>query len=160
LRKRFEQEYHVASSLDHPNLVRALELGDHDGAPFIVMELVDGPSLGDQIERDGKLQEAHAVRIISQVAEALEAGHKQRIIHRDVKPDNILLASDGLAKLTDLGLCKDIEGGDGLTRTSSGLGTPNFMAPEQFSDAKHADARCDIYSLGATLYMAVTGQLP
>jgi hypothetical protein len=160
LRKRFEQEFHVASSLGHPHLVRALHLGEEGGTPYIVLEFVDGPSLGDRIERDGALPEDEAVRIITQVAGALEAAHRQRIIHRDVKPDNILLTPQGTAKLTDLGLAKDVEGGGGLTRTAAGLGTPNFMAPEQFRDAKNADARCDVYSLGATLYMAVTGQLP
>ena len=159
-RKRFEQEFVVASSLDHPNLVRALHAGCVGDTPYIVMEFVDGPSLGDCIERSGRLPEAEAVRIISQVGEALQFAHGRRVIHRDVKPDNILLAPDGRAKLTDLGLAKDIDTNNRLTRASAGLGTPNFMAPEQFSDAKHADARCDIYSLGATLYMALTGVLP
>jgi serine/threonine protein kinase len=83
-----------------------------------------------------------------------------RVLHRDIKPDNILLTPDGTAKLTDLGLAKDTEAAFDLTRPMTGLGTPNFMAPEQFRDAKHADARCDVYGLGATLYMAVTGKLP
>src|SRR5262249_21557363 len=128
--------------------------------PYMVMEFVDGPSLGDRIEREGRLPEAEAVRVITQVAQALHHAHRQQVIHRDVKPDNILLAADGRAKLTDLGLAKDCEAGPALTRASTGLGTPNFMAPEQFRDAKNADPRCDIYSLGATLYMAITGELP
>ncbi len=160
VRKRFEQEFVVASSLDHPHVVRALQAGREGDTPYIVMEFVDGPSLGDCIEKQGRLPEAEAVRIITQIAEALHFAHGRRVIHRDVKPDNILLAPDGRAKLTDLGLAKDFDAETHLTRPSAGLGTPNFMAPEQFSDAKHADARCDVYSLGATLYMALTGVLP
>ena len=82
------------------------------------------------------------------------------MIHRDVKPDNVLITPDGVAKLTDLGLVKDVEGELNLTRTGRGLGTPHFMAPEQFRNAKNADIRCDVYSLGATMYMMVTGKMP
>jgi serine/threonine protein kinase len=160
LLKRFEQEFTVASSLRHPHLVRALQFGRDGETPYILMEFVDGPSLGDRIEQDGRLPEAEAVRILTQVAEALHYAHQHRVIHRDVKPDNILLAPDGSAKLTDLGLAKDFEADMHLTRASAGLGTPNFIAPEQFNDAKHADPRCDVYALGATLYMALTGVLP
>jgi serine/threonine protein kinase len=97
---------------------------------------------------------------MAQVCQGLHRAHKQNLIHRDVKPDNILLTADGIAKLTDLGLVKDVEGEMNLTRTGRGLGTPHFMAPEQFRNAKSADIRCDIYSLGATLYMMVTGKMP
>jgi serine/threonine protein kinase len=160
LLKRFEQEFTVTRSLDHPHLVRALQFGSQGTVPYIVMEFVDGPSLGDRIEREGRLPEGEAVRIITQAAEALQYAHQRGVIHRDVKPDNILLGPDGRARLTDLGLAKDGAAALRLTRPSSGLGTPNFMAPEQFSDAKNADARCDVYALGTTLYMAITGTLP
>jgi serine/threonine protein kinase len=159
-RKRFEQEFHVTRNLNHPNLVRALRLCRDGGVPYLVLEYVDGESLGERIESKGRLPEAEAVRIITAVAGVLQAAHKQRVVHRDIKPDNILLTPDGTAKLTDLGLAKDVEASFDLTRPMTGLGTPNFMAPEQFRDAKHADARCDVYGLGATLYMAVTGKLP
>ena len=159
-RKRFEQEFHVTRNLNHPNLVRAHRLGRADGVPFLVLELIDGPSLGERIEGQGPLPEAEAVRIISDIAGVMQAAHQQRVVHRDIKPDNILLTADGTAKLTDLGLAKDVEASFDLTRPMTGLGTPNFMAPEQFRDAKHADALCDVYGLGATLYMAVTGKLP
>ena len=158
--KRFEQEYNAARQLDHPNIVRALELDNTGSTPYMVMEFVEGESLGSKLERDGKLPEADAKRLIIQVAQGLYKAHKERLVHRDVKPDNILITPDGRAKLADLGLVKEVETDLNLTRTGRGLGTPNFMAPEQFRNAKNADARCDIYSLGATLYMMVTGETP
>ncbi len=158
--KRFEQEFQAARRLGHPNVVRALDFGHDNNRHFLVMEYVEGPSLGQCIIKKGPLPEAEAVKIAVQIAQALHAAHEAGLIHRDVKPDNILLSKDGRVLLTDLGLVKDLDADQNLTKTRSGLGTPNFMAPEQFSDAKHADRRCDIYSLGATLYMAVTGQLP
>ena len=103
---------------------------------------------------------AEAVRIITQVAQALHYAHQRQVIHRDIKPDNILVLPDGRAKLTDFGLAKDFNNDMDLTRHAAGLGTPHFMAPEQFTSAKVVDCRADIYSLGATLYNAVTGHLP
>jgi serine/threonine protein kinase len=160
LRKRFEQEFRAARKLDHPHIVRGIDFGQEGDKPYLVLEFVDGPSLGDVIDRQGRLPEKEAVRIGVQVAQALGEAHRKRIIHRDVKPDNILLTREGEAKLTDLGLVKNNEIDLDLTRPSSGMGTLNFMAPEQFGDAKHADERCDVYSLGATLYFAITGELP
>lgn len=160
LLKRFEQEFKAASLIDHPNVVKALDYSGIGPNPFLVMEFVDGESLGQRIERDGKIPESEAIRLIGQVCEGLHRAHKQGLIHRDVKPDNIMVGSDGMAKLTDLGLVKDVEGEMNLTRTGRGLGTPHFMAPEQFRNAKNADVRCDVYSLGATLYALVTGETP
>jgi serine/threonine protein kinase len=160
LLKRFEQEFRAASRLDHPHIVRALDYGEAAGAPYLVMEFVEGESLGQKLERQGRMNEAEAVRLIAQVAQGLHKAHKQGLVHRDVKPDNILVAPDGTAKLADLGLVKETDTDLNLTKTGRGLGTPHFMAPEQFRNAKGADARCDIYSLGATLYQMVTGELP
>src|SRR5262249_13066468 len=101
-----------------------------------------------------------AVRAIVQVAEGLHYAHKNGVVHRDANPANILLTAKGQAKLAGLGLIKDLETDLGLTRQNMGMGTPCFMAPEQFRNAKHAGVRCDIYSLGAALYFAVTGQVP
>jgi serine/threonine protein kinase len=157
---RIEQEFRAASTVRHPHLVRALDHGRDGPVPYLVMEYVDGGDLGQRLQQSGPLPEAEAVRLILQVAQALHKAHTHGIIHRDVKPANILLTSDGRARLADLGLAKDLEADAGLTRPGKGLGTPNFMAPEQFSDAKNADVRCDVYSLGATLYTAVTGELP
>ena len=160
LLKRFEQEYRTTSTLQHPNIVRGLDFGWDDSRPYIVMEFVDGEDLWTRIERRGRLPEAETVNYISQVASGLHEAHKHGIIHRDIKPDNILLTKTGQAKLADLGLSKDLESDVELTQPARGIGTPNFISPEQFGDAKHAGVRCDIYSLGATLYMALTGQLP
>lgn len=160
LLQRFKNEFDAASKLDHPNIVRALEYGNVDGRPFLVMEFVEGESLGQRLERETKMPEADAIRIISVAAKGLQHAHESGMIHRDVKPDNIMVTPDGQVKLADLGLVKEVEADLNLTRTGRGLGTPHFMAPEQFRNAKNADIRCDIYSLGATLYMMVTGDLP
>ncbi len=160
LLKRFEKEFKAASNLDHPNVVRALEYGVLGGRPYLVMEFVDGESLGQRIERDGRIPETEAVQIIALAAQGLHHAHKNGMVHRDVKPDNIMVTKDGQVKLADLGLVKEAENDINLTRTGRGLGTPHFMAPEQFRNAKNADVKCDIYSLGATLYQMVTGELP
>jgi serine/threonine protein kinase len=160
LLKRFEQEFRAASILDHPNIVRALDYGTSGGSPYLVMEFVEGESLGQRVDREGKIPESEAIRIVAQVAKGLHRAHKQGLVHRDVKPDNILITPDGVAKLADLGLVKEMETDLNLTRTGRGLGTPHFMAPEQFRNAKGADARCDIYSLAATMYQVVTGDPP
>jgi serine/threonine protein kinase len=160
LHYRFAQEFKSASKLDHPNIVRALDFGLDGALTFLVMEYVAGHSLGKMITRHGKLPEGPAVRIITQVAQALQYAHKRRIIHRDVKPDNILVRPDGLTKLADFGLAKDFNNDQDLTKPASGLGTPHFMAPEQYEDAKNASVLCDVYSLGATLYCALTGKVP
>ena len=160
LLKRFEREFRLAGALAHPNIVRVLDYGLEGRTPYLVMEFVDGENLGERIEREGCLAEDEAVRLIIQVAGALGEIHKQGMIHRDVKPDNILLTGDGQVKLTDLGLAKGGDTNLDLTRAGSGLGTPCFIAPEQFREAKYANQRCDLYALAATLYAAVTGQLP
>src|SRR2546426_5840838 len=108
------------------------------------MEFVQGESLGQRLERDGPLPENDAIQIVAQVAQGLHKAHKQGLVHRDVKPDNILLNQEGQAKIADLGLVKEIDTDLNLTKTGRGLGTPHFMAPEQFRRAKYADARCDI----------------
>jgi eukaryotic-like serine/threonine-protein kinase len=160
LLKRFEQEFKAAKKLDHPNIVRALDFDDTASSPYLVMEFVEGESLGQQLERKGAMAESDAIKVIAQVAQGLHRAHKIGLIHRDVKPDNVLVSTDGVAKLADLGLVKEAETDLNLTKTGRGLGTPHFMAPEQFRNAKNVDVRCDIYSLGATLYMMVTGELP
>src|SRR5262245_48803627 len=158
--KRFEQEFRVAGKLNHENIVRVIEYCGTGNPPYFVMEYVDGPSLGDKLDREGKMREEDALYIIVQIAHGLHRAHAQGLIHRDIKPDNILITSKNRAKLADMGLAKDLDGSADLTRTGRGLGTPTYMAPEQFRNAKNASIRCDVYSLGATLYHMVTGELP
>jgi serine/threonine protein kinase len=162
LHHRFAREFKAARGLEHPNIVRAI-LFENDGeTSYCVFEYVEGCSLADRLETHGRIPEGEALRIITQIAQALHYAHQRQVVHRDVKPDNIMLLPDGRAKLTDFGLAKDYSdsGDQDLTRAASGLGTPFFMAPEQFVNAKNAGALCDVYSLGATLYNLVTGELP
>jgi serine/threonine protein kinase len=160
LRLRFAQECQVTRRLRHPHIVRVLDFGLDGDKPYLVMEYIKGETLAQLLEREGPLAEAKAVALISQIGEALQWAHERGLIHRDVTPDNILITGEDEAKLTDLGLMKNLDGDFNLTRTQSSLGTPNFIAPEQFEDAKRADALSDLYSLAATLYLALTGELP
>jgi serine/threonine protein kinase len=160
LLKRFEREFSITQRLDHPNVVRSFACDLNADPPYLVMEFIEGESLGDIIGRRGALPEVEAIALITQVAGALQEAHGHGIYHRDVKPDNILVAADGKAKLTDLGIAKDLQTECGLTNAGRGLGTPHFMAPEQLANAKNVDGRCDVYALGATLYMMVTGVIP
>ena len=160
LLQRFEREFQTTKLLNHPNVVKALDYSGAQPHPYIVMEFVDGQSIGQRLEQKGAYIEAEALKLIAQVCDGLQSAHKQGLVHRDIKPDNILVTRDGVAKITDMGLVKEVEGDLNLTRTGRGLGTPHYMAPEQFRNAKTVDVRGDIYSLGATLYAMVTGVIP
>jgi serine/threonine protein kinase len=158
--KRFEREGQAANRLHHPNIVRGYSFGHEADFFYLVMEFVEGQDLGQRIKERSRLPEQESVDIVIQVAQGLHYAHQQGIIHRDVKPENILLTPEGQAKLIDLGLAKTFSEDLDLTRSHTGLGTPNYMAPEQFQDARKVDLRCDIYSLGATLYRALSGLMP
>jgi serine/threonine protein kinase len=161
LLRRFEQEFRVASRLDHPNIVRALDFQQLPGQPpFLVMELVEGESLAEKVEREGRLAEEMALHLMAGACQGLHHAHERGVVHRDIKPDNLLLTAQGEIKITDFGLVKELLGDQGLTATGRGLGTPHYMAPEQFRNARTVDPRADIYALGATLYTLVTGTLP
>jgi serine/threonine protein kinase len=160
LLRRFQQEYAAASRLRHPHIVQGLDFGVEAGQPYLVMEFIEGVNLNQRIKQEGPLSESEALRLILQVADALHLAHQHRLVHRDVKPDNILVTRDGQAKLTDLGLIKDLDAGTPLTTPRGGLGTITYTAPEQFADARNADARCDVYGLAATLYFVLTGISP
>lgn len=158
---RFFREAQACIKLQHDNVVRGVQVGEDAGNYYFAMEFVDGESIRALIERSGPMDPQRATEIIRQVAEGLAYAHENGVVHRDIKPDNIMLTKDGVAKLADLGLARQVDAEmTALTRTGTGMGTPFYMAPEQGRDAKRADARSDIYSLGATWYHMVTGQVP
>ena len=159
--ERFYREARACAKLDHPNVVRGLAVGEAEGHHYFAMEYVDGPSLKQVIEREGPLPPWRAVPIFAAVAKGLAHAHSRGLIHRDIKPDNIMLTRDGVPKLADLGLAKDIGSTrTGITESGTAMGTAYYMAPEQARDAKRADLRSDIYALGATLYHVLTGRVP
>jgi serine/threonine-protein kinase len=159
---RFRREGASGRSLNHSNIVRNFGTGQDDanGLHYLVLEYVDGPSAHDLLERFGRLKVGDAVHIVLDVARALEHAHGIAIIHRDIKPANILLTSAGLAKLSDLGLAKRTDEASHLTHARQGVGTPYYMPYEQALNAKQADARSDLFALGATLYHLLTGEVP
>jgi serine/threonine protein kinase len=158
--QRFALECKVASRLNHPHIIRVLDYGMDGTCAYMVMEYMAGGNLADRIEQQGPLPEAEAVQLITQVGRALHWAHQRKLVHRNVKPDNILLTGCGQAKLAGLGLVKDLQSTDNFTQSQSFLGTPHYMAPEQCEDARRADGRCDLYSLAATLYTALCSELP
>jgi len=158
---RFQREALAVTHLEHPNIVRGLDVGNADGAQYIAMEFVDGQDCDRMLTRRGRIPEKEAVRIAAQVARALEYAGKNRLVHRDIKPANILVMQDGTSKLTDLGLAKSTSATAAkLTQTGITMGTPHYISPEQAMGASDLDIRSDVYSLGATLYHLVTGRVP
>jgi serine/threonine-protein kinase len=158
---RFQREIAVAAKLTHPHIVPLLDSGEHDGALWFAMPVLDGHSLRDRLDREHSLPIDEAVRIAVEVAGALTYAHEHGVIHRDVKPENILF-SGGSAIVTDFGLAKSTEplaGGESLTRTGIAVGTALYMSPEQ-STGDVLDARTDVYSLGSVLYEMLTGEPP
>lgn len=151
---RFEREVEVARRINSPNVVRVLGYGQHEGAPYMVMEYVEGQSLRDLLLERGRLSWDEARPVIAQVAEALRAAHKVGVIHRDVKPSNILLTREGIVKLADFGIARATD----LTRLTGGatmLGTPAYMAPEN-----KTSPQTDLYALGCVLYEMLAGRPP
>lgn len=165
--KRFEREVKAAAKLTHPNIVVAFDAGEFKGTHYLVMEYVEGHNLASLVVNEGPLPVAQAIDCTLQVARALAFAHEKGIVHRDVKPANLLLTTEKSVKLLDLGLAR-VECGHGshlsaswvdeLTRDGAFMGTVDYMAPEQACDVKLADARSDIYSLGCTLYFLLTGR--
>ncbi len=160
--RRFQREGRHGAMLEHANIVRTLDMGQDSltNRHYIVLEYIDGPSAHDLLDREGRLKVGDALHIILDIARALEHAHKNQIIHRDIKPGNILITSAGLAKLSDLGLAKHRDDSTNLTHATQGIGTPYYMPYEQAINAKGADERSDIYALGATLFHLVTGEVP
>jgi serine/threonine protein kinase len=159
---RFEREMKAVGRLDHPNIVRATDAGEVNGVHFLVMEYVEGSNLDALVKRLGPLPVARACEIVRQAAMGLQHAHDHGLVHRDVKPSNVMLTSEGQVKVLDLGLALLEVGGNGrdLTRTSEVMGTLDYMAPEQASNVHAVDARADVYSLGCTLYKLLTGEAP
>jgi serine/threonine protein kinase len=159
---RFYREAKSGALLHHPNIVRTLNVGQDQasGKYYLVLEFVDGQSAQALLEKQGRLALGDAVHIALDVARALEHAHSRSIVHRDIKPDNILITRSGVSKLVDLGLARRLDEASHLTAARQGFGTTYYMPYEQAINAKYADGRSDIYALGATLYHFVTGSVP
>ena len=158
---RFMREVKIAATLDHPNIVRLYDAGEWRGLRYMAMEFVAGRDLWAIIEEKGPVAVELAVRILREMASALDYAARFDLVHRDIKPMNILISHEGVSKLADLGLAKAQVGTSALlTKVGQTFGTLAFMSPEQLEDAHNVDARSDIFSLGATMYIAITGELP
>ena len=159
--ERFLNEIRITSSLDHPNILTLIDSGSTDGSLWYVVPYIRGESLRERLKREGALPLDDAINIARQVASALEFAHARGIVHRDVKPENILL-HEGVALLADFGVALAVAeaGGDRLTGTGHSVGTPHYMSPEQATHDRHLDLRTDIYSLGAVLYEMLAGEPP
>ena len=160
-RARVEQEALATARLDHPHIVRLHAIVGERRRRWLVLDLIDGEPLSDLLERDGPLEPAYAARVARDLADALAHAHAQGVLHRDVKPSNVLVARDGRALLTDFGLAR-VEGSDmGLTRSGELVGTPAYMAPEQVrGERREVGPATDVYGLGATLFHLATGRPP
>jgi len=157
--QRFLNEVNIGRSLNHKNIILVLDGGEFEGRPYMVMEYLEGEALSKRIEQRGTFYEEEVIRIISPVCEALEYAHRSKVVHRDIKPQNIFITRDGTIKVMDFGIAKALTL-TGLTATGTSLGTPFYMAPEQIENPKDIDGRADIYSLGVLLYQLLTGALP
>jgi hypothetical protein len=161
-RERFKRESELAASIDHPTVIPIYHAGEDAGQLYVTMRFVDGTDLRQMIALQGRLEPRLAARVISQVGSGLDAAHARGLVHRDVKPANVLIADAGgrpHAFLTDFGLTKQAKSTSGLTRTGTIVGTMDFIAPEQLQ-GKEVDARADVYALGCVAFQALTGQVP
>ena len=158
--RRFQREAVATQKLEHPNIVRSLTSGESKGVSYLVMEYVDGTPLSLVLE-NGAMEEERVVKLILQTANALQYAHENGFVHRDIKPDNILLNKEDEIKICDFGLARAMEGGNTLmTKVGSFMGTPQYVSPEQARGLEDIDCRADIYSLGCTFYHMLTGEPP
>src|SRR3954451_20353171 len=160
-RERFKRESRLAASIEHPNVIPVYAAGESEDLLYLVMRYIRGTDLRALLQAEGALEPPRAARIVAQVASALAAAHRRGLIHRDVKPANVLIESEGAnehAYLTDFGIARDV-GGTALTRTGMLVGTMDYIAPERLED-RPGDGRSDIYALGCVLFEALTGRVP
>lgn len=161
IEQRFKREASIMHTLRHPNIVPVYETFKLGKSNYIVMEFIDGLSLEDLIKRNRTIAPTPAMLIFLEACRGIRYAHDQGVIHRDIKPDNVLLSKKGAVKIADFGIATALpDTGEELTKTGMVLGTPAYMSPEQIQDAKHVEARTDIYSLGVLLYQMLTGSLP
>jgi len=163
IRERFTREAQTAARLSHPHIVPIHTVGEGAGLVYFVMGYVDGESLGGRLKRRGRLPVEEARRIMKETADALSAAHAYSVIHRDIKPDNVLLeGTRGRVMVTDFGIAKALSGSSTATLTGAGIaiGTPSYMSPEQAAGEREIDGRSDVYSLGIVSYQMLTGELP
>lgn len=158
--ERFIREARAMAKINHPNVVQCYGVFEEKGLNFVAMELMDGKSMQDWVNELGRLPVPDAVLVTCVVAEALQHAHDLNMVHRDIKPDNILVTKKGVIKVADLGLAKSTDEDMSMTQSGTGLGTPHYMPPEQARNAKHVDNRCDVYALGVTMYHFLTGKVP
>jgi predicted Ser/Thr protein kinase len=156
--ERFRREARAVAQLTHPNIVTVIDRGEQDGRQFIVFEYVDGMNLKELVEQEGPLSPREAIELALQVARGLAFAHDQGLVHRDVKPQNVLLDADGRAKVTDFGIARSVDV-DGMTITGTIMGTSNYIAPEQ-ARGQPVDEQTDVYSLGCVLYELLAGEVP
>ena len=161
LRERFKREARTAAQLSHPHIVPLLTFGEDEGLVYFVMGYVDGETLSARLQREAPLPAGDAIRMLTELAQALSYAHSRAVVHRDVKPDNVLLEHPrGVVRLTDFGIAKQHTGRSSLTAEGAVIGTPLYMSPEQASGRTDVDARTDIYSLGAVAFTVLTGRPP
>jgi serine/threonine-protein kinase len=159
--ERFYAEGRAAAKLNHPNIVQAIDVGQAGERHYFVMEYVEGESVSEYLQEHTRYSEAEALKVVIQIAEALNHAHERGFIHRDVKPKNIMLTRDGTAKLADMGLARQVSDREAAeAEAGKAFGTPYYISPEQIRGEVDVDFRCDIYGLGATFYNMVTGRVP